>query len=34
MVLGHLGIAVFIVGVTLTSIYSTEKDVRLAPGNL
>ncbi len=32
MVLGHMGIAVFIVGVTLTSIYSTEKDVRLAPG--
>ena len=32
MVLGHLGIAVFIVGVTLTSIYSSEKDVRLAPG--
>ncbi|MCB1803410.1 MAG: c-type cytochrome biogenesis protein CcmF, partial [Gammaproteobacteria bacterium] len=32
MVLGHVGIAVFIVGVTLTSIYSTEKDVRLTPG--
>ncbi len=32
MVLGHMGIAVFIVGVTLTSIYSTEKDIRLAPG--
>jgi cytochrome c-type biogenesis protein CcmF len=32
MVLGHTGIAVFIVGVTLTSIYSTEKDVRLTPG--
>jgi cytochrome c-type biogenesis protein CcmF len=32
MVLGHTGIAVFIVGVTLTSLYSTEKDVRLAPG--
>ena len=32
MVLGHLGIAVFIVGVTLTSIYSTEKDVRLTAG--
>jgi len=32
MMLGHLGVAVFIVGVTLTSIYSTEKDVRLAPG--
>ena len=32
MVLGHLGMAVFIVGVTLTSLYSTEKDIRLAPG--
>ncbi|MBF0470111.1 MAG: heme lyase CcmF/NrfE family subunit [Gammaproteobacteria bacterium] len=32
MVVGHLGVAVFIVGITLTSIYSTEKDVRLAPG--
>jgi cytochrome c-type biogenesis protein CcmF len=32
MVMGHIGIAVFIVGVTLTSIYSIEEDVRLAPG--
>jgi cytochrome c-type biogenesis protein CcmF len=32
MITGHLGIAVFIVGVTLTSWYSTEKDLRLAPG--
>ncbi len=32
MVAGHVGIAVFIVGVTLVSIYSAEKDVRLAPG--
>ena len=32
MVFAHMGIAVFIVGVTLTSIYSQEKDVRLAPG--
>jgi cytochrome c-type biogenesis protein CcmF len=32
MVLGHVGLAVFVVGVTLTSIYSVEKDVRLAPG--
>jgi cytochrome c-type biogenesis protein CcmF len=32
MVFGHLGIAVFIVGVTLTSIYSTEKDLRMEPG--
>ncbi len=32
MICAHLGIAVFVVGVTLTSIYSEEKDVRLAPG--
>jgi cytochrome c-type biogenesis protein CcmF len=32
MVLGHVGLAVFIVGITLTSIYADEKDVRLAPG--
>ncbi|MCB1773374.1 MAG: c-type cytochrome biogenesis protein CcmF, partial [Gammaproteobacteria bacterium] len=32
MVLGHIGIAIFIVGVTLTSLYSTEQDVRLTPG--
>ena len=32
MSLGHIGIAVFIVGITLTSIYSTEKDLRLEPG--
>ena len=31
MVLGHTGLAVFIVGITLTSLYSTEKDIRLAP---
>jgi cytochrome c-type biogenesis protein CcmF len=32
MTLGHLGIAVFIVGVTLTSLYSIEKDVKMSPG--
>jgi cytochrome c-type biogenesis protein CcmF len=32
MTIGHLGIAVFIVGVTLTSLYSTEEDIRLEPG--
>jgi cytochrome c-type biogenesis protein CcmF len=32
MTLGHLGIMVFVIGVTLTSVYSTEKDIRLAPG--
>ena len=33
MILGHLGVAVFTVGVTLTSIYSIEKDVSLTPGD-
>ncbi|MEE8366145.1 MAG: heme lyase CcmF/NrfE family subunit [Gammaproteobacteria bacterium] len=33
MLLGHLGIAVFIVGITLTSLYTVEKDVRMAPGD-
>ena len=32
MTLGHTGVAVFIVGITLTSLYSTEKDLRLEPG--
>ena len=32
MMFGHLGVAVFVVGITLTSIYSEEKDVRLEPG--
>lgn len=31
MTLAHLGIAVFVTGITLTSIYSVEKDVRMAP---
>jgi cytochrome c-type biogenesis protein CcmF len=31
MQLGHLGLAVFVVGITLVSLYSTEKDVRLKP---
>jgi cytochrome c-type biogenesis protein CcmF len=30
MTLAHLGIAVFVVGITLTSVYSVEKDIRLA----
>jgi cytochrome c-type biogenesis protein CcmF len=33
MLLGHLGIAVFIVGVTLTSLYTKEKDLRMAPND-
>ncbi len=32
MTLAHFGVAVFITGITLTATYSTEKDVRLAPG--
>ena len=32
MFFGHMGIAVFIVGVTLTSIYSQEKDLRIEQG--
>jgi cytochrome c-type biogenesis protein CcmF len=32
MMTGHIGVAVFIVGVSLTSIYSVEKDLRLEPG--
>ena len=31
MTLAHLGIAVFVIGITLTSVYSVEKDIRLAP---
>jgi cytochrome c-type biogenesis protein CcmF len=33
MLLGHLGMAVFVVGVTLTSLYTVEKDLRMAPGD-
>jgi cytochrome c-type biogenesis protein CcmF len=33
MLLGHLGIGVFIVGITLTSLYTQEKDLRMAPGD-
>jgi cytochrome c-type biogenesis protein CcmF len=32
MVLGHIGIAVFVIGVALSSNYSQEKDIRLDPG--
>jgi len=31
MVIAHLGVAVFVVGITLTSLYSSEKDIRLEP---
>ncbi|MBL7002937.1 MAG: heme lyase CcmF/NrfE family subunit [Gammaproteobacteria bacterium] len=33
MIFGHIGIAVFIVGITLTSLYSQEKDIRMVPGD-
>ena len=33
MLLGHIGIASFIVGVTLVSMYNIEKDIRKAPGD-
>ena len=32
MTLGHIGIAVFAIGVSLTSLYSVEKDLRLDKG--
>jgi cytochrome c-type biogenesis protein CcmF len=32
MVFGHLGVAAFIVGITLTSLYSSEEDIRLEVG--
>ncbi|WP_446811412.1 heme lyase CcmF/NrfE family subunit [Methylomonas sp. 2BW1-5-20] len=31
MTLAHFGIAVFVIGITYTSVYSIERDVRLAP---
>jgi len=31
MTLAHIGIAVFVVGITMTSVYSIERDVRMAP---
>ncbi len=33
MTVAHLGIAVFVIGITFTSIYSIEKDVRMQPGD-
>ncbi|MFA5983293.1 MAG: heme lyase CcmF/NrfE family subunit [Methylococcaceae bacterium] len=33
MSIAHMGIAVFIIGITFTSVYSVEKDVRMAPGD-
>jgi len=34
MILGHIGIGVFIVGITLTSLYNQEKDLRMKPGDV
>jgi len=34
MTLAHLGIAVFVTGITLTSVYSVEKDVRMSPDDI
>jgi cytochrome c-type biogenesis protein CcmF len=33
MVLGHLGFAVTLIGITLASAYSVERNVRMAPGD-
>jgi len=33
MVLGHVGLGMFVIGVTLTSAYSVEKDLRMAGGD-
>ncbi len=30
--IGHIGLAVMFIGITLVSVYNVEKDVRLAPG--
>ena len=32
MVIAHLGMGIFVIGVTMTNVYSIERDVRLAPG--
>ena len=32
MVIAHLGMGIFVIGVTMTNVYSVERDVRLAPG--
>jgi len=33
MTVAHLGISVFVIGITFTSIYSIEKDVKMTPGD-
>ncbi|VAW55777.1 Cytochrome c heme lyase subunit CcmF, partial [hydrothermal vent metagenome] len=32
MTMAHMGVAMFVVGITLTTLYSTEKDIRLKTG--
>jgi len=32
MSVAHMGVAMFVIGITLTSLYSTEKDIRLVKG--
>ena len=34
MLLGHIGIGVSIIGITMTSLYNSETDVRMAPGDV
>jgi cytochrome c-type biogenesis protein CcmF len=34
MQLGHIGIAVFVIGITMVGAYQEEKDVRMAPGDI
>ena len=33
MILGHIGLGVFVIGITLTSAYSVEKDIRMVSGD-
>lgn len=33
MTIAHLGIAIFVIGITFTSVYSVEKDVRMSVGD-
>ena len=33
MILAHFGVAVFVAGVTVTTTYSEEKDLRMVPGS-
>jgi cytochrome c-type biogenesis protein CcmF len=33
MSLAHIGLGVFVIGITFTSTYSVEKDVKMAPGD-